>query len=98
MKRIKFAISLILVIFVIGPGIFMGISSCTEQSRSRSFGGDSTIKLQPGEKLIMATFKDDNIWYLVEPMEADYVPKTKVLKESSSWGVLEGSVTFIERK
>lgn len=94
MKRIKFIISVILVIF----GMAIGISSCTEQSRSRSFGGDSTIRLQPGEKLIMATFKDDNIWYLVEPMEDDYVPKTKILKESSSWGVLEGSVTFIERK
>lgn len=74
------------------------LASC-KQYVSRELGGNVTIKLQPGEKLVEATWKDDaNLWYLVEPMDSDYVPKTKVFKESSLFGVMEGSVTFVESK
>ena len=72
-------------------------TSCT-QCVSRSYGGDMTIKLEPGEKLIEVTWKNNNIWYLTEPMDSDYVPKIKIFKESSMVGVLEGTVTFIETK
>lgn len=74
------------------------LASC-EQYVSRKFGCNTTIKLQPGEKLVEVTWKDDaNLWYLVEPMDSDYVPKTKVFKESSLFGAMEGSVTFVESK
>jgi len=73
------------------------LSSC--QYFTRQFGGNTTIKLEKGEKLIEATWKGDgDLWYLVEPMDSDYTPKTKVFKESSLCGVMEGSVTFIESK
>lgn len=90
MKKIIFGI---LVSFILG----LGFTSCT-QCVSRSFGGDMTIKLEPGEKLIEATWKNNNIWYLTEPMESDYVPKVKIFKESSMGGVFEESVTFIETR
>ena len=74
------------------------LASC-EQYVSRELGGNVTIKLQPGEKLVEATWKDDaNLWYLVEPMDSDYVPKTKTFKESSRIGVLEGKVIFYEKR
>lgn len=74
------------------------LSSC-EQYITRQYGGNTTIKLEKGEKLIEATWKDEgDLWYLVEPMDSDYTPKTKVFKESSLYGVMEGSVTFIESK
>lgn len=88
MKKLILALAFVAIMF----------TSCTEQSRARQFGGDSTIRLAPGEKLVMATFKDNNVWYLVEPMPEGYIPQTRVLKESSSWGVLQGTVTFIETK
>jgi len=47
---------------------------------------------------VEATWKEDNLWYLVEPMDSDYVPKTKVFKESSLYGALEGKVIFIENR
>lgn len=73
-------------------------SSC-DQIITREWGGTTTITLNPGEKLIEATWKDDgNIWYLTEPMDSDYVPKTKVFKESSVFGQLEGKVIFIETR
>lgn len=73
------------------------LTSC--QWGTRNFGGETTIKLEKGEKLVEATWKGSgDLWYLVEPMDSDYVPKTKVFKESSTLGVLEGTVTFIENK
>lgn len=74
------------------------LTSC-EQYFTRQYGGNTTIKLEKGEKLIEATWKGEgDLWYLVEPMDSDYTPKTKVFKESSLYGVMEGSVTFIESK
>ena len=65
---------------------------------SRKLGGDTTIMLEKGERLVEATWKENSLWYLVEPMDSDYIPKTKVFKESSQFGVLEGNVIFVEQK
>lgn len=84
-------------LIVILLGVLM-LTSC-DQYFARQYGGHTTIKLERGEKLIEATWKGDgDLWYLVEPMDSDYTPKTKVFKESSMLGVMEGSVTFIESK
>lgn len=74
------------------------LASCTPNQRARQYGGDMTINLPKGEKLIMATWKEANLFYLTEPMESDYVPKNKVFQESSNWGVWESKITFIESK
>lgn len=75
------------------------MSSCTEQMRTRDLGGETVIKLEPGQKLIEATWKGDgDLWYLTEPMDSAYEPKTKIFQESSSWGIMEGTVIFIETK
>lgn len=86
------------ILFVLIACVCMSLTSC-DQLISRKFGGNTTIKLEKGEKLIEATWKGEgDLWYLVEPMDSDYTPKTKVFKESSLYGVMEGSVTFIESK
>lgn len=77
--------------------VLVSITGC-EQTVSRNFGGNMTITLNPGEKLIEATWKEDNLWCLTEPMDSDYIPKTKVFKESALFGVLNGTVTFIESR
>lgn len=75
----------------------MMITGC-DQYISRHAGGTTTIKLDKGDKLIEATWKEGSLWYLTEPMDSDYVPKKKTFKESSMYGVLEGKVIFIESK
>jgi hypothetical protein len=65
---------------------------------TRKLGGSTEITLEPGEKLVEATWKEGDLWYLVEPMDSGYAPKTKVFKESSMYGVMEGKVVFIERR
>jgi hypothetical protein len=77
--------------------MFLCLTSC-EQTITRTIGGTTKIELEPGEKLIEATWKGDDIWYLVEPMDSNYVPKTKTFKESSRIGVLEGKVIFYEKR
>ena len=68
------------------------------QYSARKFGGETTISLEPGEKVVEATWRGNSLWYLVEPMDSDYVPKTKIFKESSLMGIAEGEVKFIERR
>lgn len=79
-------------------GLVLCLTSC-EQVITRQYGGTTTIKLEPDEKLVEVTWKGDgDLWYLVEPMDSHYVPKTKVFKESSTYGVMEGKVVFIEQR
>lgn len=69
-----------------------------EQYVSREAGGTLTIKIEPGQKLLEATWKNADLWYLTEPMDSDYKPKTKVFQENSLYGVFEGKVIFVESK
>lgn len=41
----------------------LALSSCTEQMKVREFGGTMEVKLPKGEKLIMATWKETNLFY-----------------------------------
>ncbi len=74
----------------------ISFSACTEQERTRTFGGTMEIKLEPGEKLLMATWKESDLFYLTEPMEEGYTPKRKKFRESSSWGAMESTIIFVE--
>ena len=75
----------------------LSLTSC-EQFVARTFGGDVDIKVEKGYKVTSATWKEDAIFYFIEPMEEDYKPKVKKFIESSNLGVLESKVIFIESK
>ena len=74
------------------------LCSCTEQMMTREWGGEMTIELPKGQELMMATWKDDNLFYLTRPMAEDYVPVKKTFKESSAYGIMESTVYFIETR
>jgi len=84
-------------LFIALASVFI-LASCTENQRVRNFGGEMTVNLPKGQKLVVATWKEHNLFYLIEPMDSDYVPKTKVFLESSDYGVFESKITFIESK
>lgn len=63
--------------------------SCTQNSRTRKWGGKEEMKLKANEKLVNMTWKEDNLWVLTE----DTVTKTKYFRESSSWGIWEGEIS-----
>ena len=57
-----------------------------------------TIELEPNEKLEMITWKEESLWYLTRPMREDEEAETHVYKQSSEFGVFEGTVTIVETK
>lgn len=65
---------------------------------ARKMGGDMTIHLKPGEKLVNVTWKETSLWFLTRPMKAGDTVETYKFKEDSTWGVLEGTVTIVEHK
>lgn len=71
--------------------------SC-ENYTTRKLGGTMTIDVEPGYKVTNATFKGDEIWYFVEPMDVLYTPKQKKLVEKSKYGALEGTIIFNETR
>lgn len=78
--------------------VLFALSSCTEQMKVREFGGTMEVKLPKGEKLIMATWKETNLFYLTEPMDSGYMPKKKRFKEDSGFGIWESEIIFVESK
>lgn len=89
MKKIYLLLSLLTI---------LSFSSCTEQIRVREFGGKMEIEVPAGYKVTSATWKEAELFYFLEPMEDDYVPKEKKFVESSSYGILESEVTFKEKR
>lgn len=71
--------------------------SC-ENYTTKHLGGTMTIDVEPGYKVTSATFKQEEIWYFVEPIDSTYVPTQKKLVEKSMFGALEGTIIFNETR
>jgi hypothetical protein len=67
-------------------------SGCTENARTRNFGGSSTQNLPVGQKLVNVTWKSVDLWVLTRPMREGEVA------ENSSFGVMQGKIIFVETK
>lgn len=76
----------------------LSLAACTENERVKSWGGDGTINLPAGRKLVNITWKETQIWYLTRPMNSTDVAETYQFHEESSFGVMEGTYTIIETK
>jgi hypothetical protein len=81
----------------LGLGLIL-MASCTENQLAKGWGGTTTVELPAGEKLIEATWKDEQLWYLTRSMREDESPETFKFQEKSSYGVIEGTVIFKESK
>ena len=73
------------------------------QTATKSYGGKTTIKLEPNQKLEEITWKDNSLWYLTRPMTNEDIGLVRYHKElsfqqQSNFGVFEGTVTIIESK
>lgn len=84
---------IILAMFTIGY-----LSGCTENNKAKEWGGTAEIKLPAGEKLVTATWKDDDLWYLTRPMLPGDSAVTYTFKEKSSFGMMEGTYIIHEVK
>jgi hypothetical protein len=73
-------------------------ASCTENEKAKSYGGTAEITLPAGEKLINATWKDNDLWYLTRPMLPADSAVSYTFKEKSSFGYMEGTYIIHEVK
>ena len=87
------------IIFVCLVTLLMAVGvGCTEKERAREWGGSSTVTLNAGQKLVVATWKETNLWILTRPMREGEVAETYKFFEDSSWGIMEGEVVIVERR
>lgn len=72
------------------------LSACTEQQRTRQWGGKSTIRLTCDSQLKFISWKKDDLWYSTVDFEPGHTPETHTFRESSFWGLQEGVVVIVE--
>lgn len=76
----------------------ISLTGCTENTRAKNWGGSVNVTLPPGTKLVTATFKEANLWYLVRPMHENESPEMSVFQEQSNFGVYNGRIIFNESR
>lgn len=85
-------------IIIIAVAYIVFVFIFPENKRTVLFGGTMEVKVEPGQKVITATFRRTSLFYMTEPMDSGYIPKTKTLHEKSGRGIIESEVKFIERR
>lgn len=83
---------------LVACGIAVSLLAGCQQGVAKSFGGSMTMELEPNTKLEMITWKDDSLWYLTKPMTETDIAETHTFRQSSEFGIFEGTVTIIETK
>lgn len=76
--------------------LLLAAVGCTDNARARRFGGTAKVDLPANQKLITVAWKEASLWYLTRPMREGEVAETYTLKESSSYGLVEGTVKLHE--
>jgi hypothetical protein len=74
----------------------LGLFGCTENQRARNFGGTMKVALPCDTKLVTATWKQDNLWYLTRAARENELPEDQTLYEDSNFGIVNGKVLFDE--
>jgi len=55
-------------------------------------------KVPCGTKVVAVTWKEKDLWILTRPMEKEEEARNLVFQESSSWGILNGTIKINECK
>ncbi len=82
----------------LGVLLTLGLSSiaCTANEMARNYGGSTSITLPRCQKLVNATWKESSLWYLTRPARSGEQGEKYAFKESSSLGMMEGTVNIAE--
>jgi hypothetical protein len=55
------------------------------------------VELDSNQTLVTATWRGENLWYLVRQRTPNEKPQESSLKENSSFGLIQGEVIFKEK-
>lgn len=84
-------------LFILGVLLF-SLMSCTENSMSRTYGGDQTIYIENDQKFVNVTWKESDLWYLTKKRQpTDTIKEVYMFTEKSKYGLMEGTVVFVEK-
>ena len=78
--------------------ILITLLACTENQRSKAFGGSMNVKVPCDQVVFDVTWKDDNLWYATQPAGPGWRPENKRFVEYSSFGMIEGEVVLLESR
>jgi len=84
------------VFFILAIASLFVFSGCTKNQRAKQWGGEATYDLPKGKKLIVVTWKDDNMWYLMRDARSGEKSETYQFVEESSFGLMEGTIILKE--
>lgn len=85
-------------LIIIALMLCVSVAGCSEKSRTRAWGGTSTVDLPANKKLMNVTWKDTSLWILTRDMKDGEVAESYTFKEDSSLDQFEGTVYLIEHK
>jgi uncharacterized lipoprotein YehR (DUF1307 family) len=54
--------------------ILLAVAGCTDQQRTKAFGGTMNEDLSPGQKFVTITWEDDHLWIATRPMRTEEQP------------------------
>ena len=94
----KRALVVLALLFITSIAISITSLACTENQNAKMYGGTMTVDLPSGKKLITATWKDADLWYLIRDAKVGEAPETHELIESSNFGIMEGKIIFKESR
>lgn len=83
--------------YIVLFALLLSLGSCTENQRAKKYGGTATIELPAGEKLIVATWKDADLWYLTRERHPGEAIESYTFNEKSNYGILEGTYIIKEK-
>ena len=78
--------------------ILLSLLACTENQRTKAFGGTMEVKLPCDQVVFDVTWKGEDLWYATQSPRPDWRPETKRFVEYSSYGLIEGEVRLIESR
>jgi len=78
--------------------ILITLFACTDNQRSRAFGGTMEVKVPCDQVVFDVTWKGEDLWYATQPAGQGWRPETKRFLEYSSYGIIEGEVVLRESR
>lgn len=85
----------VIVVLVLGFGL---LRACSAQSITKNWGGEMDVSLEPNQKLVEVTWKDDSMWFLTKEMTDVDIAENYKFYEKDVMGILEGCVNISETK
>jgi len=78
--------------------LLLSLLACTDNQRTKVFGGTMTVQVPCDQVVFDVTWKGESFWYATQPAGVGWHPEKKRFVEHSSFGVVEGEVVLVESR